>query len=206
MSPDESIATDRGKFRLADVPVASIQPASPDPTNVVTTPEKDTFRIKLSLPAAYTLSKESIAMPFGLKNVAMVPWPLLDPRMPLPARVDVKPVGVTMRIRFPECSLTARFPPEKMAMAIGQEKVAIFPAPSLDEKSPVPASVVTAREVDINRMRLFKQSATAMLPLARTATPKGSAKRADDPVPSRKPCTPPAIVEEAPRGVTRRIR
>lgn len=155
----------------------------------------------------YTLSDESIATSFNSLNWALVPIPFANPLAALPARVDVTPARVMMRIRLPALSLTARSPSENTAIPVGALNVAAVPTPFTDVAEPEPANVETTREGEIMRMRLLILSATAMLPSASAAIPNGRLKLAAVPTPLANDGAPlPATVETTPSGVTKRIR
>src|SRR4051794_17490352 len=82
--PDESTAMPDGALNCADVPVALVLPAVPDPANVVTTPAAVTLRMRLfSASATYMLPELSKSKPLGPLNFALVPvastQPLVDP-------------------------------------------------------------------------------------------------------------------------------
>src|ERR1039457_4430155 len=103
--PAESRATALGRDKVALVagPLSPDVPKLPLPATVVRAPFNVTLRIS-SLPwsAMYTLPAASAATPCGKFNCALVATGLSPekPLVPLPARVEMVPPGVTLRIRW----------------------------------------------------------------------------------------------------------
>lgn len=70
-----------------------------------------------------------------------------------PAAVVTAPVELTMRMRLLLVSATYSVPEESIARPKGVLKAAAVPWPSVQAAEPLPASVVTAPEAVILRMR-----------------------------------------------------
>ena len=165
------------------------------------------------------LAAASTAIPEGdCKDalVASAPSPE-KPKLPFPATVEIRPLGVTLRIRlFPESAMN-KLPALSTAMPAGQNREVPVAAPPSPEKEllPFPAMVEMIPPGVTMRIRLFEVSAIKRLPARSTATPRGWFKEAaaagplspEKPPLSGKPITPfPANVEITPPGVILRIR
>src|SRR4051794_9061913 len=96
---DESTSRPSGSLKLADVPVAFVEPALPEPANVETLPPDVILRILL-LPASatYRFPDESNTSPCGWLNWAPVPKPFVEPAVVCPANVVTEPPGEILRI------------------------------------------------------------------------------------------------------------
>src|SRR6266496_1629363 len=86
--PELSMATPRGALNCASVTDPSWNPATPEPANVVTSPEERILRMTLlPLSATYRLRSRSIQIPVGFENFARTPTALLKPDVAPPANV-----------------------------------------------------------------------------------------------------------------------
>ena len=104
-------------------------------------------------------------------------------------------------------SATKRLPLASTSTPRGLLKEAAAPTPSRYAANPLPASVLTKPPGVIFLIQLLPASATKMLPLAPTATPRGLSKEATAPVPSANAADPlPASVLTTPPDVILRMR
>ena len=194
--PELSAITPLGKLKVAAVPVASVEPATPDPAKVDTVtvvlvgseqPKSagvvvvdwldatDAIFLILLFPASatYKLPEVSKAKYSGLLKLAVVLVPSALPVTPVPAIVDTIPETSILRILFPLLSATYKFPAVSSVIPSRLLKLAVIPVPSSLPELPDPAIVVTTPDAVIFLTLLFPLSPTYTLPLKSTATPLG---------------------------------
>ena len=158
-----------GYLNCALVPYPSINPRVP-PAKVLTYTFELIIRIALlSLSATYTLL-EFTAIPCGLLNCALVPYPSLDPIVP-PAKVLTYTFELIIRILLLVVSATYILV-ESTAIPYGKLNLAFVPYPSINPKDALPAKVLTYPFELIIRIALLKVSAIYILPEF-TAIPPG---------------------------------
>ena len=96
--------------------------------------------------------------------------------MPVPAKVEIAPPGVTFRIRLLPESAMYRFPAASTAIPSGNRSWAAVAGPPSPENPlvPLPATVVMVPPVEIIRTRWLNRSTTYTCPPGPTATSAGS--------------------------------
>jgi hypothetical protein len=92
-------------------------------------------------------------MSVGPLSCADAPTPFTPPAAPLPASVDTRPEGATLRIRWFEASLTNKLPTESMETPWGELNEAAVPKPFVKAAFPEPAKVVTMPKGVMRRTR-----------------------------------------------------
>ena len=206
--PNGSVPTPKGPLNEAAVPVPLVNPETPLPAKVVTTPAGVILRIRLFPKSdTYKLPAASVSIPVGLLNEAAVPVPLALPETPLPAKVVTTPAGVIIRIRSLPLSATYTFPAASVPNPKGSLNEAAVPVPLVLPAIPLPAKVLTTPAGVIIRIKLLPKSATKTLPEGSVVIPIGLLNDAAVPVPLALPAAPlPAKVLTIPAGVILRIK
>ena len=152
-----SNVTPRGPLKVASVPTPLLPPAKPLPARVETLAVATSIRLtRLVLHSPTNRNPLGChAAEVGLLNCALVPLPSANPHVPLPASVFTDAVGRKMaRILQPTCStINADVPSEVRATPVGPLNDAAVPMPLLLPTVPLPASVDTAPDGKIRRMR-----------------------------------------------------
>ena len=133
------------------------------PPTVVTASESVSIARRRLLAASATYTKAPLAVthkPYGELNSALLPTPLVEPAVLLPASVVTVSVAVSStRTRLLAASaMYSSAPEEESDRPFGWLKRAIVPTPSAKLAAP-PASVVTAPVGVMSRTRLFALSA-----------------------------------------------
>src|SRR5579871_2203440 len=175
--PAASTATARGPLSMALVasPPSPEKPAWPFPATVVMVPPGVTWRMRLLLRSAmYRLPLESTATPVGWLSDALVAAPPSpeNPCVPLPAYVEMIPLGVSRRTRPLVRSEIYKFPALSKAMPQGDPIAALVASPPSPEKprNPLPARTVSVPFDETRKTILLLPSAATTLPEGSRAT------------------------------------
>ena len=89
-----------GALNVAAMPMPSEEPAVPLPTSVVTASVVRLMHLSALLEVSLTRSPQGLrVMCLGLKNIAVVPMPSLNPLVTVPASVETINAGLMNRTR-----------------------------------------------------------------------------------------------------------